>query len=131
MPKPIDVTAAIMVRDNHVFAARRIPGAHMAGFWEFPGGKIEAGETPEACLSRELHEEFGITTIVGDFFGESLFDYGTKIIRLMAYRVEHVAGDFKLLAHDELRWLSLDELDQVKWAPADVTLVDQLKLLMI
>ena len=127
MPELIDVTAAIMVKAGEVLAARRKPGVHLAGYWEFPGGKLEDGEIPEACLARELYEEFGITTRVGAFLGESCFDYGTKIVRLLAYQVEHIAGDFELVAHDELRWLSLNELDQVEWAPADVALVELYK----
>jgi len=123
MTKPIIVTAAIMVKTNRVFAARRNPGTHMAGFWEFPGGKIEVGETPEACLARELLEEFGIATQVGAFLGESTYDYGTKTVQLLAYEVIHLSGDFELRAHDELSWLALDELDQIKWAPADIALV--------
>lgn len=63
------------------------------------------------------------------FVGESVYDYGTKVVRLLAYRVEHVSGDFQQIEHDELRWLSLDELDQIKWAPADLPLVDQYKAL--
>lgn len=123
MSKPIIVTAAIMVKANQVFAARRNPGSHMAGFWEFPRGKIEIGETPEECLARELFEEFGIVTQIGEFFAESTHDYGTKTIQLLAYWVTHVSGEFELMAHDQLRWLSFNELDQVKWAPADIPLV--------
>ena len=123
MSKPITVTAAIMIKAGKILAARRKPDTHMAGYWEFPGGKIEKGETPEACLSRELFEEFNIVAKVGAFFGENTFDYGTKVIQLLAYRVEHVSGEFELMAHDELRWLLPDELDQVEWAPADVPLV--------
>jgi mutator protein MutT len=125
MKKQIDVTAAIIVKDNKVFAARRKAGAHLAGFWEFPGGKLEAGETTEQCLARELQEEFQITTRVGAFVGESVYDYGTKIVRLMAYQVEHLSGDFELIDHDELRWLALDDLNSVEWAPADIPLVEQ------
>ena len=125
MKKEIKVSAAIIVKDGKVFAARRKPSIHLAGFWEFPGGKLEAGETPEQCLARELKEEFTITTRVGVFVGESVFDYGTKIVRLMAYEVEHLAGDFKLIDHDELRWLGLDDLNSVEWAPADIPLVEQ------
>jgi len=125
LKKQIDVTAAIIVNDGKVFAARRKPGIHLAGFWEFPGGKLEEGETPEQCLARELQEEFTITTRVGAFVGESVFDYGTKVVRLMAYQVEHLAGDFELIDHDQLRWLALDELSSVEWAPADVPLVEQ------
>jgi mutator protein MutT len=123
MPEPIKVTAAIMIKANQVFAARRNPGTHMAGFWEFPGGKIEVGETPEGCLERELFEEFGIVTEVGAFFADSTYDYGIKTIQLLAYEVKYISGDFELRAHDKLRWLALDELDRVKWAPADVPLV--------
>lgn len=127
MPKSIDVTAAIIVKAGRLFAARRKPGSHMAGFWEFPGGKLEPGETPEECLTRELAEEFGITVKVGTFFGESCYDYGTKVVRLLAYRVVHVAGDFELIAHDALHWLAINELDEVTWAPADVALVELYK----
>ena len=123
MIKPIVVTAAIMVKGTQVLSARRNPDSHLAGYWEFPGGKIEVGETPEECLKRELYEEFNISTRVDDFFGESFFDYGTKAIHLLAYRVTHIAGNFQLVAHDEIRWLSIDELDLVEWAPADVPLV--------
>jgi mutator protein MutT len=125
MKKQIEVTAAIIVKNGKVFAARRRPGIHLAGLWEFPGGKLEAGETPEQCLVRELQEEFAISARVGVFIGESVYDYGSKIVRLMAYQVEHLTGDFKLIDHDELRWLSLDELNSVEWAPADIPLIEQ------
>lgn len=130
MKKQIDVTAAVIVRDNKVFAARRKVGSHLAGFWEFSGGKLEDGETPEQCLARELHEEFSITTRVGDFVGESIYDYGAKIVRLMAYQVDHLSGDFELIDHDEIAWLALDELDSIEWAPADIPLVEKYKKLV-
>lgn len=121
----IEVTAAIIEKNGFVLAARRKEGIHLAGFWEFPGGKIEIGETPEECLSRELVEEFQIVTRVGQFIGESIYDYGTKVIRLSAYLVEHISGEFQLIDHDKIAWLSLDELMEIKWAPADIPLVEQ------
>jgi mutator protein MutT len=130
MKKQIDVTAAIIVKDKKVFAARRKAGMHLAGYWEFPGGKLEAGETPEQCLARELQEELQITTRVGTFVGESVYDYGSKLVRLVAYQVEHLSGDFEMIDHDELRWLDFDELDSVEWAPADIPLVEQYKKLV-
>lgn len=128
MKKEVNVTAAIIVKNDRVFAARRRPGIHLSGFWEFPGGKVEGSESPEECLKRELKEELSIETQVGEFIGESVFDYGSKVVRLMAYEVQHKAGDFKLLEHDEMRWLDMDELDSVEWAPADIPLIKQYRL---
>lgn len=125
--KTINVTAAIIEKDRKIFVARRRPGLHLAGYWEFPGGKIEKDESPKECLMRELQEELSIVSEIGAFIGESTYEYDTKIIRLMAYKVEHKAGKFKLIDHDKIKWLSYDELDQVKWAPADIPLVKQYK----
>lgn len=125
----IDVAAALIFKDQKIFAARRKNGLELAGYWEFPGGKLEEGESAEECLSRELLEEFSITTKIGEFFCESIHDYGTKVVRLLAFRTEHLAGDFTPVDHDELRWLSIQQLDQVQWAPADIPIVDMLKKL--
>ena len=130
MKKQIDVAAAIIVKNNKVFAARRKSGMHLAGYWELPGGKLEEGETPEQCLARELKEELNIIARVGAFVGVSIYDYGTKVVRLMAFQVEHLAGDFVLYDHDEIRWLALDELDSVEWAPADIPLVELYKTIV-
>jgi mutator protein MutT len=119
------VTAALIIRNGKVLAARRAEDKHLAGYWEFPGGKIEGSETPEECLERELTEEFSISSHIGEFMGESLYDYGEKVVRLLAYRVEHLGGEFKLNDHDEIRWLKVEELHQVKWAPADIPLVER------
>lgn len=126
----IVVTAAVIEKDAKILAARRGRGKHLEGFWEFPGGKLEAGETPEQCLARELAEEFGIESRVGEFIGESVFDYGGKIIRLIAYQVVHLSGEFQLEDHDEIRWLSLNELGDIMWAPADIPLLEPVKKLL-
>ena len=125
MKKHIDVAAAIIIQDGRLFAARRRPGVHLAGYWELPGGKLETSETAEQCLERELQEELNIVARIGEFFGESTHDYGAKIVRLFVYLVEHVSGNFELVAHDEFRWLPLDQIDSVKWAPADIAIVEQ------
>ena len=109
MSNPIDVAAAVILAENRILAARRKPGIHLAGYWEFPGGKVEIGETPEQCLIRELQEELCIKANISGYLGESLYDYGSKCIRLIAYQVEHVEGTFQLVDHDELRWLTLEE----------------------
>jgi mutator protein MutT len=127
MPSTIDVSAGIIVKDNKVLVARRKSGLHLAGFWEFPGGKVELGESPEDCLTRELKEEFGIETIVTQYVGENLHAYGDKLIRLIAYRVQHLSGEFQLIDHDEIKWLSISNLDDLHWAPADIPLVQAFK----
>lgn len=124
MKKQIDVAAAVILKNDRIFAARRKPGMHLEGYWEFPGGKVEENETPEQCLFRELREELCITTEVGRYIGENAHDYGSKIIRLMAYEVVHVSGDFRLIDHDEFCWLGIDELGTIDWAPADIPLVE-------
>ncbi len=107
--------------------ARRKSGRHLAGYWEFPGGKIEADETNEQCLARELWEEFGIRCVVGDFFAESIYEYDTKIIRLLCYRVRHLNGTFQCRDHDQIEWLPVNELTSLKWAPADLPIVAKLQ----
>lgn len=120
----INVTAALIVKDDKVLAARRGPGKHLEGYWEFPGGKLEKSETPEQCLERELTEEFRISSRVGAYIGESVYDYGEKVVRLLGYEVEHLSGEFELVDHDEIIWLKIDQLADVKWAPADIPLVE-------
>ncbi len=121
------VTAAIIEKKGLILAARRKSGSHLAGYWEFPGGKIEAEETKEECLARELWEEFGIQCAVGDFFGESVYEYETKVIKLFCYRVQHLSGTFQCRDHDQIVWLPVHELQSLNWAPADVPLVEKLQ----
>jgi 8-oxo-dGTP diphosphatase len=128
----ITVTAAIIEKDGLILAARRKPGRHLAGYWEFPGGKLEPEETEKECLARELREEFDILCTVEDFFAESIYEYetppkSTKIIRLLSYRVRHLSGVFQCRDHDLIIWLPVDELQSLKWSPADVALVEKLQ----
>lgn len=122
----LDVTAAIIQRDGQILAARRKQGCHMAGFWEFPGGKIEPGESPEECLQRELKEELNINFKIGPFFEESYYDYGTKQIRLLSYFVDYIDGTLTLEAHDQTKWLQPHQLHSLQWAPADIPIVEKL-----
>lgn len=121
----VSVTAAVIRKNGNILAVRRGPGKHLAGHWEFPGGKPEENESPESCLARELSGEFSIRTKVGAYIGESVYDYGEKVVHLQGYEVEHTGGVFELVDHDELRWLNIDQLTDVKWAPADLSLVRQ------
>ncbi len=124
--QPLQVTAAIIRRDDQILLARRPEGDHLAGFWEFPGGKIEPGETPEECLARELKEEFGLNAEVGDFVASSRFDYGEREIELLAYEVELEAGEWILTSHDEARWVAAEDLLSFALAPADIPIAEAL-----
>jgi mutator protein MutT len=119
----IDVTAGILRKDDSILIARRGKGRHLEGFWEFPGGKLEVNETPTECLERELLEEFGIQAQVGKYLGESIYDYGDKCVRLLAYEVWQWSGDLILSDHDLLEWI--EPKDAINWriAPADVPLL--------
>ncbi len=120
------VTGAILFRGGKLLIARRPTADNLANKWEFPGGKVEAGETPEACLARELDEELGIEVRVGAFLGESVYHYEHGAIRLLAYRTTWETGELKPQVHDEIKWVSLGELNQYDFAPADVPFADKL-----
>lgn len=92
--KTVDVTAAIIEKDGKFLIAKRKKGKHLENKWEFPGGKVELGESHEECLARELEEEFGVITGIAEFVAEGLFDYGDVKIRLLGYRAKYISGYF-------------------------------------
>ena len=124
------VTAAIILKDNKVLIAQRAPDDKLAGKWEFPGGKIEPGETPQECLKREIREELDVDIEVADFFGESIYAYQSGTIKLMAFWCKWISGDFTLKVHSQIAWVNHNELDLYDFAPADIPLVDKLKLVI-
>ena len=120
----INVTAAIIKDENNRFLiARRRPGKSLAGFWEFPGGKIEKGETPEESLARELKEEMNLVVKVKGFVGENVHHYEGFSITLMAYETKIIEGDMRLTDHDRVQWVTVEEMGSYRLAPADVPLV--------
>lgn len=121
------VTAAVIEKDGKILIAQRKVGDALAGKWEFPGGKIEPGETPEACLKRELMEEFGVDTKIGGFVCSSRFEYKHLPIELLVYRAVHLSGEFKLNAHDRLVWAAPEDLAKYDFSAADIPVVDLLK----
>lgn len=125
--KAIQVTAAIIERDNKIFIARRAPHKHLAGFWEFPGGKIEDGETDDQCLIRELREELGIVVSVKGFFLQNEHIYNENTILLKAYTCDFIEGEISLSDHDQFEWVGTTALDNYKFAPADVPIVRAIK----
>ncbi len=120
MEKIITVVAAVIEKDGLIMVARRAMGEHLAGKWEFPGGKIEPNESPEECLQRELQEEFTIKTQAVRFIGESFHRYPDKSIRLLAYEVVWLSGDFILHVHDQIDWVKPEALLKKDLAAADI-----------
>ena len=117
------VTAAVIEKDGKILIARRRKGRTLGGRWEFPGGKIEPGETAEACLKRELKEEFEIESEIGKFIIANQFRYCLVPIELLAYRVKHLSGEFKVNEHEEIRWVLPSELSSYDFMPADDPIV--------
>jgi 8-oxo-dGTP diphosphatase len=120
------VTAGIIEGNGKVLIGRRKPGKHMGGKWEFPGGKIEPGETPEQSLARELSEELGVQAQVGQFLGRAFFDGEGVSLELLVYRVEGVEGVPALREHEELRWVRPEELRSYDLADSDRAVVEKL-----
>ncbi len=123
----IEVTAAIIQHEGKVLIARRPAGDPLAGEWEFPGGKIEPGETPQECLRREIKEELSIDISVGDYFSDSIYHYPTKTIHLAAYWSTWIKGEIELRSHDAVEWISISNLNQFNFAPADVPFINKLR----
>jgi len=123
----VKVTAAILAKDNKIIIAKRGPDDKLADKWEFPGGKIETNETPEQCLKREMKEEFDIDVSVGEYLGSSVYKYDHIFIELLAYRTYWEEGEIDLKDHDEFKWISLEQLAEFDFAPADLVFVEKLQ----
>jgi 8-oxo-dGTP diphosphatase len=109
-PRRLKVLAAVIKKGERVMIARRKSTDRFAGQWEFPGGKIEPGETPAACLKREIMEEFGVETRVGRHLGSARAESHDLSIELDAYEAFPIGGEFELRDHDDLRWVLPGEL---------------------
>jgi 8-oxo-dGTP diphosphatase len=126
MNEPKKVTAAILRKDGKILIAKRQSGDAFEGKWEFPGGKIEEGETPEQCLRRELLEEFGIDTIINRLLYVVPYTYTEGSILLYAYEVTQSKGDFKLNVHDEAKWTEPQDLGSYDFLEADKLIIENL-----
>ena len=126
-PDIIKVTAAILIKDGKIIIAKRKAEDYLGDKWEFPGGKIENNETPEQCLKREIKEVFDIDVSVGEHLGSSIYHYDHISIELLAYRTYWESGSINLKDHDEFKWVSLKQLDEYDFAPADIPFVDKLR----
>ena len=121
------VTAAIIICSNKILITRRAQGKYLAGYWEFPGGKLNDGETQKECLTREIKEELDICVEPHTFFMENTHHYSDRTILLKAYLCKYVSGDITLKDHDQMAWVSIHELSNYKFSPADIPFISSLK----
>ena len=123
----IPVVAALIVREGKLLIARRPEGKHMAGRWEFPGGKLERGESPEEAIEREIREELAASVRAGRVYQAIAYSYPEKDVLLLFYAAAIVSGEPRPVEEAEIRWVTVEELDEYAFAPADERLVQRLK----
>lgn len=127
--KVVSVVAAVIRDDSTIFATQRGYGNYK-GWWEFPGGKIEEGETSQEALKREIKEELDVSIKVGELIDTIEYDYPDFHLSMDCFWCEIEDGDPKLLEAEASKWLGEDELDSVNWLPADETLIQKIKSLL-
>ncbi len=129
-PSPRVIVAAVIITDGRVLACQRSAPPEAAGKWEFPGGKVEPGETEEAALARECVEELGVRVKVGDRVGPDVpLAHGRAVLRVYAATLLD-GGVPEALEHTSMRWLAVDQLNSVPWLPADKPIVAELPALL-
>ncbi|KMY55283.1 DNA mismatch repair protein MutT [Bacillus sp. FJAT-27231] len=127
MKKTIQVVAAVCINEQgDVLCALRSPDMSLPNLWEFAGGKVEKGETPEESLVREIQEELGCTVKVHELMEDICHEYPNIIVNLLTYRTTIVEGTPKANEHAEIKWVPLQELRSLEWAPADIPTIDKL-----
>ena len=124
--KIILVVAAAIEKDGKIFCAQRPEGKSLGGFWEFPGGKLEAGESPEQALIREIQEELNSEIEIISFVNEASYDYDFGTVVMKTYHAKLLSGNLELLEHQNSTWLAPHELKLLNWAPVDRPAVELL-----
>ena len=126
--KVIEVVAAILHRDGAYFATQRGYG-EFEGMWEFPGGKIEPGESRDVALKREIQEELGVDIAIENLLCTTEYDYPSFHLTMHCYLCSIASGEIELREHKSALWLTSDKLEDVAWLPADKEVIDKLKSL--
>lgn len=127
--KTINVVAAVIFKDGKVFATQRGYGEFKDG-WEFPGGKVEPGESPEDALRREIREELEVEVSVGDLIDTIEYDYPAFHLSMKCFACTIAGGSPHLLEHEAAKWLTSTQLGSVNWLPADVTLIPKIEKML-
>lgn len=127
MSKVIDVAAGLVFRHGKLLITQRRPGDHLGGLWEFPGGKVETGESFEHCLMRELREELGIEVAVGPEIEEITHSYPEKTVRLRFFRCALMSGEPEPIHCHAVAWVEAGRLDKYEFPAADAQLIDRLR----
>ena len=126
--KEIQVTGAIIKKNDKYLIGRRGPNEKSPGLWEFPGGKIEKGETPIECIKRELKEELNINAEIGDLVTKYNYDYPNVSYLLYFFKIKSYVGEFKIIVHDKLEWVSLNDFHKYDFLQGDTPLINQMLL---
>jgi mutator protein MutT len=125
--KAIDVAAALIFHKGKLLITQRRPDDHLPNLWEFPGGKIEKGETFEQCLVREIREELGIDIAVGELVEDLTHTYPEKTVRLCFFKCALISGEAKPIHVQDLRWITREELGNFEFPAADAKLITRLQ----
>jgi mutator protein MutT len=126
-PKPhINVTAALIFQDGNILITKRPPGYHLAGMWEFPGGKQEPDESLEDCLEREIKEELDIEIRADRLFSTVRHEYEKKIVSLYFFECRHLSGDPKPVEFQEIKWVKPEDLNLYEFPPPDQEIIELL-----
>ena len=125
-PMVLVAAVALVDPDGRVLIAQRPEGKSMAGLWEFPGGKVDPGESPESALARELHEELAVLVEVGAALSPVIWNYGVRTIRLLPFRCRITGGELRAIEHEKLFWCLPENFDDLVWADADVPILREL-----
>lgn len=121
------IAVAIIEKDNKYFIAQRSKKDTYENLWEFPGGKQEEGETIQECLARELREELEIDAIVGKYICNNFFEYNGRKFEILAFKIKSFTGTINLQAHKNMKWVSVEELDQYKFPSTNLVFIEAIK----
>ncbi|GGN98591.1 (deoxy)nucleoside triphosphate pyrophosphohydrolase [Saccharibacillus kuerlensis] len=131
MKKHIHVVGAVIVEQGKILCAQRGNTKALPYKWEFPGGKIEEGESPQEALKREIDEEMNCVVEIGEFIETTVYEYDFGFVHLSTFYCTLVSGQPTLTEHVEIKWLPAGELDQLDWAPADIPAVERIRERMV